>query len=512
MSTNTEKDSVNRISGGEMLRSRQAGVILPVFSLPSKYGVGNLGKEAYAFVDFLAAAGQKLWQVLPLNPTGFGDSPYASCSVFAGNSYFIDLDALIEAGLLKKSEVNAVDFGKDKNRIDYEKLYLGRDKLLKKAFQRADKEDDEFVEFTIKNAEWLDEYALFMALKERFAMKPWYLFDDKKLVMRTPAALDKYRALVRDGIGYYKFVQYIFFKQWGALKRYANEKGIRIIGDLPIYCALDSADVFANRKQFLLDASGSPKLVAGVPPDAFNEDGQLWGNPLYDWKRMKRDGYAWWMRRLEQAADMFDIIRIDHFRALEGYWAVPAEAGSAEYGHWENGPGLDFVLAIKKRFPGCGFIAEDLGYLTEDVHELRRASGFLGMKVLEFAFDPSGKSDYLPHKYDKDCVCYTGTHDNDPLGVHLGNISKEERTFIKNYLGTSASGAGALTTAMLRAGLASTASVFVSQMQDWLEADTASRINTPGTSENNWQWRINKSALSGRLASKMRALTELYGR
>lgn len=512
MSNNMGNNSESRISGGEMLRSRQAGVIMPVFSLPSAHGIGTLGKAAFEFIDFLAAAGQKLWQVLPLNPTGFGDSPYASCSVFAGNPYFIDFDALIEVGLLKKSEVNAVDFGKDKNRIDYEKLYLGRGNLLKKAFKRANKEDDGFIEFTVKNAEWLDDYALFMALKTHFSMKPWQAWEDAGARLHRPSVLKKYGSKLQTEIEFHKYLQYLFYSQWEKVKTYANSRGIGIIGDMPIYCALDSVDCWANINKFQLDKDGRPKLVAGVPPDAFNEDGQLWGNPLYDWKRMKRDGYAWWMRRLEQAADMFDIIRIDHFRALEGYWAVPAEAGGAEYGHWENGPGLDFVLAIKKRFPGCGFIAEDLGYLTEDVHELRRASGFLGMKVLEFAFDPSGKSDYLPHKYDKDCVCYTGTHDNDPLGVHLGNISKEERAFIRSYLGTTASDTGALTATVLRAGLASTASVFVSQMQDWLKADASSRINTPGTSENNWQWRVNKSALSGRLASKMRALTELYDR
>lgn len=495
------------------MNERKAGILMPIFSLPSRYGVGSFGAEAYGFVDFLASAGQKLWQVLPLNPTGFGDSPYSSCSVFASNPYFIDLDALIEAGLLKKREVAAVDFGSDKARVDYGKLYNGRFGLLRLAFEHAKPQTDgNYLDFAKKNAGWLDDYALYMALKNRFSMKPWNMFDDKAVVLRRPAAVKKYTELLKDDIEFYKYVQYLCDAQWKKLKRYANEKGILIVGDLPIYCAPDSADVFAERKLFRLDKFGGAEFVAGVPPDAFNEDGQLWGNPLYDWQRMKKDGFLWWMRRLERAGEMFDVVRIDHFRALEGYWAVPAGDDTARYGHWEKGPGIDFINAVKNRFPSLDFIVEDLGYLTEDVHALRRASGFPGMKILEFAFDPSGTSDYLPYKYEKNCVCYTGTHDNSPLGLQLETVSPEERAFIRRYTGAASDKNGALVAAILRAGLASGANTFISQMQDWLPKKEGQRVNTPGTSENNWQWRITKAELTDKLAQKIRNLTELYGR
>lgn len=496
-----------------LLLSRSSGILLPVFSLPSPHGIGTLGKAAFEFIDFLAAAGQRYWQVLPLNPTGFGDSPYSSCSVFAGNPYFIDLDTLAAEGLLKKRELKAFDFGKDPRRIDYEKLYNARFKLLRLAFERSELQNDpSYSRFVSENEAWLSDYALFMALKSHFDMKPWRAWDDAGARLRRPSVLEKYGSKLHAEIEFHKYLQYLFYSQWEKVKSYANLRGIGIIGDLPIYCALDSADCWANKAQFQLDKDGRPTLVAGVPPDAFTEDGQLWGNPLYDWERMKKSDYDWWMRRIENAEKLYDAVRIDHFRALESYWAVPASDDTARNGHWVKGPGICFIDAIKMRFPNLPFIAEDLGFLTEEVHALRRESGWPGMKVLEFAFDPSGKSDYLPHNYDKNCVCYTGTHDNAPLLLYLEQASEAELAFIAKYLGIKTKNAKQLAEAILRAGLTSTANLFIAQMQDWLNLSEGSRINMPGTSEGNWQWRMKRGEASEKLAARIRELTELYGR
>ena len=492
--------------------SRTSGILLPVFSLPSAHGIGTIGWAAFEFIDFLAAAGQSYWQVLPLNPTGFGDSPYSSCSVFAGNPYFIDLDALADDGLLRKREIKAFDFGDDERRIDYEKLYNSRFKLLRLAFERAELENyADYSRFVSEN-EWLSDYALYMALKAHFDMNPWQAWDDAGVKLRRHSALKKYEAKLQPEIEFHKFLQYLFYSQWEKVKAYANSRGVGIIGDLPIYCALDSADCWANRNQFQLDRDGMPTLVAGVPPDAFTEDGQLWGNPLYDWERMKKSGYEWWMRRIVNAEKLYDAVRIDHFRALESYWAVPAGDDTARNGHWVKGPGIGFINAIKKGFPNLPFIAEDLGFLTEAVHELRKCSDWPGMKVLEFAFDPSGKSDYLPHNYEKNCACYTGTHDNAPLALYLKEASEAERAFIAKYIGLKTKNANALAEVILRAGLASTADTFIAQMQDWLNLSEGARINMPGTSVGNWQWRMKKGEASEKLAERIRELTELYGR
>ncbi|MBR5948339.1 MAG: 4-alpha-glucanotransferase [Clostridia bacterium] len=494
------------------LQSRSSGILLPVFSLPSAHGIGTLGRAAFEFIDFLAEAGQRYWQVLPLNPTGFGDSPYSSCSVFAGNPYFIDLDALADDGLLRKREIKAFDFGDDERRIDYEKLYNSRFKLLRLAFERAELENDADYSRFVSENEWLSDYALYMALKAHFDMKPWQAWNDAGAKLRRPSAFKKYEAKLQHEIEFNKYLQYLFYSQWEKVKAYANSRGIGIIGDLPIYCALDSADCWANRNQFQLDKDGNPALVAGVPPDAFTEDGQLWGNPLYDWERMKKGGYAWWMRRIANSEKLFDAVRIDHFRAIESYWAVPSADDTARNGHWVKGPGIGFINAIKESFPDLPFIAEDLGFLTDEVHTLRRESGWPGMKVLEFAFDPSGKSDYLPHKYDHNCVCYTGTHDNAPLALYLKEASEAEREFIAKYLGIKTKSVKKLAEAILRVGIASTADTFIAQIQDWLELAEGARINMPGTSEGNWQWRMKKGEASEKLAGRIRELTELYGR
>ncbi len=507
------QNSMNKEHNENARFPRSSGILMPVFSLPSAYGIGSLGREAYEFIDFLEKAGQRYWQVLPLNPTGYCDSPYSSYSVFAGNPYFIDLEALIDEGLLAKSEVERVDFGSDARRIDYEKLYLSRLELLTLAMSRANLSEDEgYLHFLSQNADWLDDYALFSVIKARFSMKPWYEWVDEDAKFYHDAALQRYCELLADEIKLFKFTQYRFFLQWAKVKSYANSKGIGIIGDLPIYCALDSSDVWAHRELFQLDEDGRPTLVAGVPPDAFTQDGQLWGNPLYDWEKMRLDGYTWWGRRLEIAKSLFDVVRIDHFRALESYWAVPAGDSTARNGHWVKGPGQEFTDALKAAFPTMRFIAEDLGFLTEQVHALRKASGFPGMKVLEFAFDPSGESDYLPHNYEKNCACYTGTHDNAPLYQFVNEISKEERAFIAKYLGVNDASNEALAEAILRAGLASSADLFVAQIQDWLSLGEGSRINTPGTSEGNWQWRLLKGEANDALAQRIAELTRLYGR
>ena len=495
------------------LTDRSSGILLPVFSLPSAHGIGTLGRAAFEFIDFLAEAGQRYWQVLPLNPTGFGDSPYSSCSVFAGNPYFIDLDMLADAKLLKRREIKAFDFGDDNRTIDYEKLYNGRFKLLRIAFARAELQADaDYSRFVSENEAWLSDYALFMALKTHFSMKPWRAWEDAGARLRRPSVLKKYGSKLQAEIEFHKYLQYLFYSQWEKVKTYANSRGIGIIGDMPIYCALDSVDCWANINQFQLDKDGRPTLVAGVPPDAFTEDGQLWGNPLYDWERMKKTGYAWWMRRIDNAERLYDAVRIDHFRAFESYWAVPAGDDTARNGHWVEGPGIGFINAIQKGFPKLPFIAEDLGLLTDEVHELRRVSGWPGMKVLEFAFDPEGKSDYLPHNYDKNCVCYTGTHDNAPLAPYLKETCDAEREFIARYLGIKTQSMKNIAEAILRVGLASTANTFIAQMQDWLWLSEGSRINMPGTSEGNWQWRMKRGEASEKLVKRIRELTELYGR
>ena len=372
---------------------------MPVSSLPSRFGIGGFSKEAYDFVDFLAASGQSLWQILPLGPTGYGDSPYQSFSTFAGSPYYISLDALIEEGLLTEEECSSVDFGNDTKRVDYEKIYYTRFELLRKAFERANRSDDaDYSAFVKENELWLKDYAMYMAVKDSLGGVSWIEWDEE-IRLRKPKAMKKYEKELADDIAFYSYQQYLFSKHWRALKEYANKKGIQIVGDIPIYVAFDSADTWAKPELFQLDQKNVPTAVAGCPPDAFSATGQLWGNPLYRWDYHEETGFAWWMQRLAHCFDIYDIVRIDHFRGFDEYWAVPYGDETAENGEWKPGPGYKLFEVMKKTLGNRAVIAEDLGFLTPSVLKLVKKTGYPGMKILQFAFDATGESDYLPHKY-----------------------------------------------------------------------------------------------------------------
>lgn len=489
---------------------RSSGILMPIFSLPSPYGIGTLGKAAYEFIDFLAAAKQRYWQILPVGPTSYGDSPYQSFSTFAGNPYFIDLDMLVKDGLLKKTEVTALDWGADAETVDYAKIYQNKFSVLRKAYARGfEKDKAAFELFAAENA-WLKDYALYMALKKHFDMKCWTEWEDEGIRLHRAESVRAYEEKLKEDVHFYAYLQYLFYTQWEKLRAYAKENGIGIIGDVPIYVALDSADVWANPKYFMLDEKNVPIDVAGVPPDYFSEDGQLWGNPLYNWEYMKAEGYGWWIRRIDGAGKLYDIIRIDHFRGFESYWAVPYGAETAKKGEWRKGPGLELVSTLTNWFPQISFIAEDLGILTEEVHRLLKDSGLPGMKVLEFAFNGTDASNYMPHRFEKNCVCYTGTHDNTTLADWLKTASKKEKQQAKNYLGLNKSEGYAW--GVIRAGMGSVADLFIAQMQDYLGLGATARINTPGTTENNWLWRMQKGAADKKLAQKIAALTAMYER
>lgn len=494
-------------SGDKM--KRQSGIILPVYSLPSNYGCGSLGDAAYKFIDWLSAAGQSIWQILPIGPTNYGDSPYQSACSFAGNPYFIDLDLLKKEGLLTQSEIDSFDFGTDPSSADYVKLKENRLNCLRLAFERG-KNDPGLDSFMQQEKRWIINYALYEAAKKHFDGKSWLDWPDEELKLRNPVAVAKYTEMFSDDIHFYCFLQYKFFEQWDAVKRYANEKGIKILGDIPVYVPIDSSDVWAEPQFFLLDEKKNPKAVAGVPPDYFNEDGQNWGNPLYDWDKMKSDGYGWWIRRMDGTLRFCDIVRIDHFRGFDSYWSIPFGEKTAKSGHWEKGPGLDFVNVILNWFGRERFIAEDLGLLSDSVVQLLKDSGLAGMKVLQFAFNPKEPSSYLPHFYEHNCICYTGTHDNNTLAGWIEEADKEELLFARKYLGlTKEEG---YIWGIIRGGMSSSADLFMAQMQDYLELDSKSRTNIPGTLLGNWKWRLSKDQLSGGLAEKVNEITKRYSR
>ncbi len=488
---------------------RTSGILMHISSLPGPYGIGSMGKSAYDFVDFLCDAGQRYWQILPLSPTGYGDSPYQSFSTFAGNHYLIDLDTLIAEGLLEREEAEEVSWSQSPDRVDYGCLYSQRSRLLKKAFGRFQPGAD-FDAFVEANQDWLPDYALFMTLKENARGKEWQNWS-MSLMLRLPEVLAGCRQLYSQQIRFQYFLQYTFFRQWSALRAYANDKGIRIIGDVPIYVPLDSADVWANPGLFQLTPSCRPILVAGCPPDSFSADGQLWGNPLYSWDRMKETGYAWWIRRLAAAAKMYDVVRLDHFRGFESYWAVPYGDKNATGGSWHPGPGMDLLRAIRQALPDLEMIAEDLGYVTKEVRDLQLASGYPGMKVLQFAFDSREEGNYLPHLYPTHSVCYSGTHDNLTVAQWLREALPQDIEAARAYLGLNRE--EGYVWGMLRGCMSSVSDLCVVQMQDWLGLGREARMNFPGTlSANNWTWRAGEGFLTEALAKKIRSMTERYGR
>ena len=491
--------------------SRAAGILMPITSLPGKYGIGCFSKEAYAFIDWLKEAGQTYWQILPIHPTSYGDSPYQSFSTFAGNPYFIDLEELIEEGMLTREECDSMDFGDYEDDIDYEDQYQNRYILLSMAYERSNiSQDSDYQRFVAENRWWLDDYALFMALKNFFKGQCWNEWP-QDIRLRWGYSMDYYRRELYFDIEFQMFLQYWFFKQYWRLKAYANENHIRIIGDIPIYVAMDSADTWAHPELFQLDENNVPTAVAGCPPDGFSATGQLWGNPLYRWDKMKETGFAWWIRRLTAAARMYDVVRLDHFRGFESFWAVPAGDKTAAGGQWMKGPGLDYIQAIQAALPDLDFIAEDLGYVTPEVRQLQLDSGYPSMKVLQFAFDSREESDYLPHTYPVNSVCYVGTHDNMTLAQWLSEADPQDVALAKNYLGLNEEEGFAW--GMIRGAMGSVSKLCVIQMQDYLALDGAARMNFPGTlSSANWTWRAGKDYLSEALTARIYEITRRYAR
>ena len=489
---------------------RSSGILMAMSSLPSNYGIGTMGKSAYKFVDFLRDSGQRYWQLLPLCPTSYGDSPYSSFSTFAGNPYLIDLDLLVKDKLLKKAEFSGIDWGDDVSRVDYGKIYQHRFDVLRIAFGRGRKKyAAELKEFRRANA-WVENYALFMALKAHFGMISWTEWPEDDIRRHEAEAVEKYRAELADEIDFHVFMQFTFFRQWNELRGYAHAQGIEFIGDLPIYVAFDSADVWSESRFFQLDEDNVPTEVAGVPPDAFTDEGQLWGNPLYDWDAMKSDGYGWWIRRIDGAKKLYDIIRIDHFRGFESYWAVPYGDTTAKNGRWRPGPGMDLIGVLLGWFRGLRLIAEDLGYTTPEVRKLLADSGLPGMKILMFAFDPHGESDYLPYRCERNSVCYIGTHDNETVNGWVGNIGRADRDFARSYMHITEDEGWCW--GLIRAGMGTASDLFVMQMQDVLELGGECRMNTPGTQCGNWVWRMLPDAISPALSKKLRRYTETFRR
>ena len=497
------------------MSERAAGILMPISSLPSEYGIGCFSKSAYEFVDWLKKAGQSYWQILPLGPTSYGYSPYQSFSTFAGNPYFISLEALVEEGVLTKAECEAVDWGKVKGSIDYKKIYEGRYPLLRKAYERSNvHENAAYQQFVKENSWWLSDYALFMAVKDRFDGVEWKLWaDDIKL--RWGPAMDYYREELYFDIEFHQYMQFKFYEQWMQLKTYANKKGIQIIGDIPIYVAMDSADTWAHPELFQLDEENVPVAVAGCPPDGFSATGQLWGNPLYRWGYHKETGYQWWISRLAYVFRLYDVVRIDHFRGFDEYFSIPYGAETAVDGHWEKGPGMDLFWKVRETLGEKPVIAEDLGYVTDSVRELVRDSGFPGMKVLEFAFDSRDSgcaNDYLPHNYPVNSVAYTGTHDNETLAGWWGSISKDEQKLTREYLCDTYTPEAELNKPLISLIMRSAAKWCVIPMQDYLGLDNKCRMNTPSTVGTNWKWRIRKNQLSVKLQKEIYAVTLRYGR
>lgn len=489
---------------------RAAGVLLPISAIPSSYGIGTFSKEAYKFVDFLKEAGQTYWQILPLGPTGYGDSPYQSFSTFAGNPYYIDLETLIAEGLITAKQCNGYDWGDNESYVDYEKIYLSRFKILKKAFDNSKlSENPAFVDFEKENSFWLEDYALYMAVKDDHKGASWDVWEDE-IRLREPQALKAYAAKLADEILFYKFQQFLFWTQWQKLKQYANDKGIQIIGDIPIYVAFDSADAWANPELFQFDENRMPTGVAGCPPDVFSATGQLWGNPLYKWEYHKETGYEWWMQRIGYCYKLYDVVRIDHFRGFDEYYNIPYGDPTAEFGTWEKGPGYELFKTMKDRIGNKPVIAEDLGFLTPSVIRLVKRTGYPGMKILQFAFDSDETSVYLPHNYTSNSVVYTGTHDNDTTRSWFFGLKPKHRKFAKSYLNIK--GTKEVEWAFIRAAISSVSDMAIIPMQDYLGLGREARINMPSTLGDNWKWRMKEEQLTEQLAERIYELCKTYAR
>ncbi len=497
---------------------RYSGVLLSVTSLPSKYGIGCFDEEAYKFVDWLEASGQKYWQILPLGATshsGAFDSPYQAYSAFAGSPYFISLDALIEEGVLTREECDAVDFGSDPAKVDYEALFRKRLPLLHKAYERSDVSRNEgFLNFCRENFWWLDDYALFMAVREFFGGAGWTQWPED-IRMHYGPALDYYREKLYFEVEFQKYLQYKFWQQWSALKKYANDKNILIVGDMPIYVSPDGSDVWAQPEMFQLDRQNRPTQIAGCPPDSFSADGQVWGNPLYRWDYHKATGYHWWVTRMWYSYQLYDMVRLDHFRGFDEYFAIPAGSASAKDGHWEKGPGMDLFHTLKWKLGDRAVIAEDLGLMTDGVRQLVRDSGYPNMKVLQFAFDPAdigGANEYLPHNYTNNCVVYTGTHDNETISGWFAGLDKENRDHVRAYLRDADTANKWMHRKLIDLAMMCCADTCIIALQDWLGLPNSARMNTPGTVDGNWSWRLLPGQVTEELSEEVRNVSKRYGR
>ena len=495
-----------------MNKLRSSGILLHPTSLPGKHGIGTLGAEAFKFIDFLSKSKQKIWQILPLGPTGYADSPYQCFSSNAGNPLLIDMDKLVEERLLEKNDLDSLTHLGD-GPVDYGKVIDLKYPLLFKAattfFRDSGQEHKAaYHQFLKTSSSWLPDYSIFMALKEHFGQKPWYKWDTP-LKMKDDHAVMQYFGVLNGKIEFQKFMQFLFFRQWTAVKEYAHKNNILIIGDIPLYVALDSVDAWAHSDIFQFDKEKNPIAVGGVPPDYFSITGQLWGNPLFKWDILKQQGYKWWIDRIKANLILYDIIRIDHFRGFAGYWSVPYGEKTAINGKWIPGPGKELFECIKRELGEIPIIAEDLGVITVDVEELRDSFNLPGMKILQFAFDSSEANDYLPHNFPKNCVVYTGTHDNDTLMGWVKNANEEDRKYLLNYLSSSGDD---LCWDLIRLAWASVAYTAIVPMQDILVLGSEARMNLPGTTVNNWMWRARTTDFSDELASKLAWLTELYGR
>ena len=494
---------------------RTSGILMPISSLPGRYGIGCFNLKAYDFVDFLRDAGQTYWQILPIHPTSYGDSPYQSFSTFAGNPYFIDLEALISEGVLSYAECDSIFFGNQEDDIDYAALYEGRKTLLTTAYQRSRiSENPEYRKFTADNHWWLEDYALFMSLKDFFGGQCWYEWPED-IRLRYGYALDHYRRELYFDIEYQKYLQFKFFQQYGWLKNYANSQGVKIIGDIPIYVAMDSADTWANPQLFQLDDRNMPTAVAGCPPDGFSATGQLWGNPLYRWDYHRETGFDWWLTRLWYVYQLYDVTRIDHFRGFDEYYSIPYGHKTAEFGHWEKGPGIELFRRAEEVLGWHEVIAEDLGFVTDSVRQLVRDSGFPGMKVLQFAFDSrdtGSARDYLPHNYRSNAVVYTGTHDNDTTIGWFEAISDDDWNLAREYLCDFYTPDEEMDQPFVALAMQSIARMCIIPMQDYLGLGSEARMNTPSTIGCNWRWRMTEDQFTEDLCRDILAQTRRYGR